>query len=756
MDERRVGEYLLLESIGSGQYGEVWKAVKGHLREEYAIKAINIKKLSADPKMKGFLEDEIKCLQLASGPNIVQFFDKLVDDRNYYLVFEYCREGTLEQLIQRERVLTEDRALLVLDQLLHAFFELYRVMIIHRDVKPSNVLIKDNVIKLADFGFSKPLATEFDTATTSVGSPIYMAPEVLQKLPYGRKVDIWSLGVVLYQMLHGDCPYNGNSLEEILSKIKKRTPVISSSISPATKSLLSQMLTVDPSRRISWEQLFELRKIPHGSLLAAKKQGSGGVSAHMPSTSASAGVDASPEPQPMPTDSKEARASHSRNCPATPGGFSKVALFTPIYQRRANTILNSEGVRQRTNPRSGIHQSITGQIIRKPAPPEATMKAEHQYQPTTDTANETGYFSKQTTQTPVNEHSSFNEMKVEYGRKLESESAKHHAPGSQPAPAELSQQQACRKNEKGAYGSSFTNNSNQTTLLKPTSYYGSFSGSNTPHNSHNKCLSYLAASRAAGKTLLPGARPADALEHELQAVLEASPFLAQLLELLSLKPISAFPLASLRRTVVRNHREAGQPFAALVSARYCAKFVQDKMRLFCSVRLPDFFLQNHLLLAMMAQTRRHLAEAVKAVSMFEDATLGDCFSDPVGVFGRVKKEADEFDQVFSRFVTDLDAYLERCDDAAGAELRQALEWPNRFDEKQFKLLVMRGTTQVLSTDECHRHRVANGLLDVLMVSEYVAKLVDFRGQDRTFEDYNCRLTNEEQAVLVNAKLRLLE
>ena len=754
MNEKRVGEYQLLESIGSGQYGEVWKAVKGHLREEYAIKVINIRKIRADNKMKGFLEDEIKCLQLASGPNIVQFFEKIVDEKNYYLVFEYCREGTLEQLISRERCLSEERSLDIFDQLLGAFFELYRVIIIHRDVKPSNVLIKDNVIKLADFGFSKPLATEFDLSNTSVGSPIYMAPEVLQKRPYGRKVDIWSLGVVLYQMLHGECPYNGNSLEEILGKIQKRPPVLSASISPSTKLLLSQLLTVDPDQRISWERLFERLGKRKGTATQTPISFSYG-SVNLPPTAGSAGFEAYSEPHLLPGDAKH-KAPCSQNYLITPESFCKSHLTTPVYPRRFNTILNSDGVRQRTNPRNDIHQNINGQILRKPANVESIIKAE--YQPMNDTANETGNFSKQTmqtTQTPVNENSSFNEMKTDYIRKLDSESVKHQPPLSQLAKTDFSHQQASRKNEKAAYGSSFMNNSNQTTLIKPTSFYGSFSGSNTPHNSHNKCISYLTANhRAAGLSVLHGIKAFDPFEKEFLAILKTSPFLSKLLDQLKLKSISSFPVDCLKRTVVANHQDAGKPFFTLISSRYCAKFIQERIRLFCSIRVADFHLQNHVVLKMMSQVRRYLTEAVKAVSMYDLDTLHENFRDHQEVYGRVKKEADEFDQIFSRFVIDLGAYLEQCDSCS--DLKKALEWPNRFDEKQFKQLITKGVSQVLQTDECHRHRVANGLVDVLMMNEYVVKLVDFRERDKTFEDYNNRLTNEEQAVLVSAKLHVIE
>ena len=117
---------------------------------------------------------------------------------NYYLVYEFCNGGTLAELIKSKTRLTQQETIVIFLQLRNAFEALYSENILHRDLKPTNILFHNGVIKLADFGFCKELLKENDMTQTMVGSPIYMAPEVLKGLIYDIRADIWSLGVILY------------------------------------------------------------------------------------------------------------------------------------------------------------------------------------------------------------------------------------------------------------------------------------------------------------------------------------------------------------------------------------------------------------------------------------------------------------------------------------------------------------------------------------------------------------------------------
>lgn len=140
-------------------------------------------------------------------PNIIKFKEMMKTNTNFFLVYQYCEGGTLSELIKKKGKLPEEEALKYLDQLRNGFYACFKANILHRDIKPSNILFKEGVLKLADFGFCKQLLKQTDMTQTMVGSPIYMAPEVLKGQLYDARADIWSIGVILFEMLYGKCPY---------------------------------------------------------------------------------------------------------------------------------------------------------------------------------------------------------------------------------------------------------------------------------------------------------------------------------------------------------------------------------------------------------------------------------------------------------------------------------------------------------------------------------------------------------------------
>jgi serine/threonine protein kinase len=255
-----VQDYMLVDQIGSGQYGTVWRAEHMKTKEHYAIKSISKKLISGQAKLEEFMSSEINALEQMNNRNIVKYYGKLCTNNNIYLIFEFCRDGTLEELLKKQRRLPEEKAALIFDQILNAFSELFRLKIMHRDLKPSNILIDNGEIKLADFGFCKKMKGEFEMTKSIVGSPIYMAPELLQGKYYCSKADIWSLGVLLYELLHGHCPYEDHSIPALLNRIKTTTLKIAPEISQELRSLLEGMLVFNSSSRISWNDLFKRLK----------------------------------------------------------------------------------------------------------------------------------------------------------------------------------------------------------------------------------------------------------------------------------------------------------------------------------------------------------------------------------------------------------------------------------------------------------------------------------------------------------------
>lgn len=166
-------------------YGKVYKGVNTDTNEDVAVKVIQSDKFVRNPQLEEYTVNEIKVLtELGDTPHIVRYLDMLKTANNYYFVYEYCNGGTLEKQITQyrnspEKVIPLSKTITFFGEILSAFKLLTRNKIMHRDLKPDNILLHNGRIKIADFGFSKSLRSPTDLAQTMLGSPIYMAPEVL-------------------------------------------------------------------------------------------------------------------------------------------------------------------------------------------------------------------------------------------------------------------------------------------------------------------------------------------------------------------------------------------------------------------------------------------------------------------------------------------------------------------------------------------------------------------------------------------------
>lgn len=258
-----VGDYNLCEILGSGQFGSVYRAISQTDYKQYAVKQIPQRKFSQVAKLGSFTANEIEALGKIKNDNIVKFYKTFKTSDATYLVYEHCDGGTLEDRISRKGFMLESETWEIFYQLLNAFKTLHEENILHRDLKPSNILFHQGKLKVADFGFCKQLNSPFDMTLSMVGSPIYMAPEVLKGSPYNSKCDIWSLGVLIYETLFGICPYEDTNIPSLLNKIafsplqmpRQRNP-----ISTKMEELLRKMLVADPAHRITWKQLLEYEK----------------------------------------------------------------------------------------------------------------------------------------------------------------------------------------------------------------------------------------------------------------------------------------------------------------------------------------------------------------------------------------------------------------------------------------------------------------------------------------------------------------
>ena len=255
-----IENYALYEIIGSGVYGKVYRAINNVDKKEYAIKVIPITKFRENKKLEECTVNEINILSnIEAHQHIIRYYDMLKTTNNFYFIYEYCNGGTLENLLSKEKKLSERDALQIFKQLMEAFQILNKYNIMHRDMKPDNIFFHNGTIKLGDFGFCKNLNSAEDMARTMLGSPIYMAPEVLKGEIYSNKADIWSLGVVLYEMVFGHCPFQSNSIANLIEVLNTQNLAFPGNISSELKRMISRMLTKDPAQRIGWMELFQVK-----------------------------------------------------------------------------------------------------------------------------------------------------------------------------------------------------------------------------------------------------------------------------------------------------------------------------------------------------------------------------------------------------------------------------------------------------------------------------------------------------------------
>jgi len=249
-------KYDVHEQIGKGGYAVVYLAVDKKTKEHVAVKVLDKAKLS--PKGTDQVKDEVDILHKLDHPNLLKIIDTAEDDKSFYIITELCDGGELfDRIVEREFYAEKD-AQQVLRALASALHYCHSKKIIHRDLKPENILLstkgEDAVIKVADFGFAKQLEEEA-TSSTTLGTPQYLSPEVIERKPYDYAIDMWSYGVIAFILLSGYPPFHDENAVEMCKKIKTATFAFDApywdNISDAAKDLIKRCLTLDPKKRIT-------------------------------------------------------------------------------------------------------------------------------------------------------------------------------------------------------------------------------------------------------------------------------------------------------------------------------------------------------------------------------------------------------------------------------------------------------------------------------------------------------------------------
>ncbi|XP_036322967.1 serine/threonine-protein kinase ULK3 isoform X2 [Rhagoletis pomonella] len=256
----RITDYDLLDKLGVGSYSTVYKARHKKDRSYHAIKIVEMSTLSNSSREN--LITEIRLLRSLNHKYIVTLQDFFWDDKNIYIVLEFCNAGNLSAFIRSKKALPESTCRYFLRQLAAAVQYMRANDVCHFDLKPQNLLLTRNsnvVLKVADFGFAQHLKLG-EINQQLKGSPLYMAPEIVRKHQYDAKADLWSIGIILYECLFGKAPYTSKSIEELLQRIRsaeKITIPANASISNECQDLLCRLLEHDPAKRISFDSFFK-------------------------------------------------------------------------------------------------------------------------------------------------------------------------------------------------------------------------------------------------------------------------------------------------------------------------------------------------------------------------------------------------------------------------------------------------------------------------------------------------------------------
>jgi len=255
---KKVGLYSLESKLGEGSYGTVYFGHDSQTNQPIAAKAISLENLKS--RFLEQLESEIAAMKRLDSPYIVKLYDVMKTSRNVYMVMEYCPGGDLDHYIKKQGATPEHLARKWLGQALQAFQCLRTLKILHRDLKLANILLSHEDperadIKLADFGFAKIL-NEVSKAKTMLGTPLFMAPEIFNKEAYTFSVDIWSLGVLAYELLVGRGPFLCKSIEELKQAQREGVAFPADcALSEQGRDLVKRMLAYRPEDRPDLEQL---------------------------------------------------------------------------------------------------------------------------------------------------------------------------------------------------------------------------------------------------------------------------------------------------------------------------------------------------------------------------------------------------------------------------------------------------------------------------------------------------------------------
>ena len=270
--------------IGEGHFSKVYKGFdKLRPGVPVAIKLITTETLKQYEGQGDIFDREVKILERIVGDTFLRSIASFKDERGLHLVMDYCEGDSLSKKIKdltEGQTFPEEDALDIAYEVAYAFYSLPKIglktesgkpaTLIHRDIKPGNLLFKEGKIKIVDFGLSEIIEDETknnQVFNQDAGTLFWMSPQILKKLVYSSKTDVFSLGVVLYEMLHGDVPWGKANHFILAERVLTKTPVIKKTLKPETIHLLKSMLSTSEEDRPGWDEL-----VQHPAFAEAKER----------------------------------------------------------------------------------------------------------------------------------------------------------------------------------------------------------------------------------------------------------------------------------------------------------------------------------------------------------------------------------------------------------------------------------------------------------------------------------------------------
>lgn len=258
---KKIGNYILKKELGKGKSGSVFLAIKEKTGELFAAKCIPKKEILLTPQNLQLFQIELTLMKEIDHPNILHLYEFLESEENFYLIITYCNRGTLKDLLDKQstKKFSEADSIGFIKQIINGFMELRKYKILHRNIKLENIFINNNRLIIGNFGLVK---REIDVSEPEQRMPTTMAYELLTAKSnelLDSKADIWSIGVIYYQLLFGRLPFYGRCINELITNIKKHSNFnvrFDKTVSSESKDVINRILVTTPEYRLNWHELF--------------------------------------------------------------------------------------------------------------------------------------------------------------------------------------------------------------------------------------------------------------------------------------------------------------------------------------------------------------------------------------------------------------------------------------------------------------------------------------------------------------------